>query len=74
MGPPTTSICLHTELLVVKVKSCDIKYKVSGDQFCGWSVTGINPVTSDVSVYILGFVFDEKTNSRLSTHLKDVVA
>ena len=48
--PPTISICLHAGWSKVNVKSCYLQYKVAGDQFCGRTVCGLNPMTSDFSV------------------------
>ena len=53
VAPPITSVCLHAGWLMGNVKSCYLIYKVSGDQFFGWTVTGINSGTSDFSVSLL---------------------
>ena len=52
--PPNTSICLREGWYMVNVKSCYLQYEVAGDQFCV-RVSGLNPVTSDFSVFCCCF-------------------
>ena len=50
VAPPITYNFLCTGCSVGNVKSCYLRYEVSGDQVCGQAVTVLDPVTSDLYV------------------------
>ena len=45
MAPHTAYILLQIVLSILSLNIVNLKYEVSGDQFCGTEVTGIDPVT-----------------------------
>ena len=48
--PPTTYNLINVVWLIVNVEIIYLHNEVSGDQFYGQTVTGINPVTSEFSI------------------------
>ena len=54
------------------VNSCYLKYGVSRDQFCGWEVSSLNPVTSDITVYCCYFEIKYEISLQLETYIKEV--
>ena len=45
----TTSICFYEGWLMVNMKISYLKYEVDDDKFRSWTVTGLNPITSNLS-------------------------
>ena len=54
------------------VNSCYLKYDVSRDQFCGWEVSILNPVTSEIAVYCCYFEIKYEISLQLETYIKEV--
>ena len=50
------------------MKSRYLQYKVAGDKLF-WAVTGLNPVTCDLSIYFCYFELDEQTNDKFNMYL-----
>ena len=48
-------------------------HEVAGNQFCGRSETGLNPVTKDLSVPCCHFELDMEMNEKLDRYLNYVV-
>ena len=70
VAPPITSIWFNTGWLIGNTKRCYIQYEVVDDQFCGWSVTGLDPIASDFSVSCCYFELYEQMNTEIYTKFK----
>ena len=74
VAPPITSICLCAGWSMGTVKSRYLRHEVAGDQFCGCTVTGLNPCTTDFSASCCYFEIDgEDHNKELHKYVSDVV-
>ena len=70
---PITSIFPCIGFAIVSLQSRYLKYELFDDQFCGWEVTALDPITSDLSISCYYIELDEK-NATFNAYFIDVVA
>ena len=56
------------------MKSSYIQYEVRDNQFCVWSVSGLNPVTSDFYVSCCYYENTYEIGAQLEIYIREVVA